>query len=343
MQPIISVVIPVYNKEKYLVCCLDSVVAQTIFKQLEVIIIDDGSTDNSFAVMQEYQQKHSNINIFQQKNVGVSATRNRGISLARGKYIYFIDADDFMDSNMLEILHNKAEKENSEITVCSLKIYNVINKRTNSLKDIFDGKGDRLFTKQESIQLLKDRMIGGSTCNKLYKLNFIRENKFFFDEGRSSAEDFVFNLECFLKTNKVVFIDKPLYHYSRMIEVSLTRTAEINKVITSIELVEETKNIFYKQKFEIDREPFNIILAVLVLDILSHYSTCLMFGLEINDDVLKQISNMKKKFLLKKFLIGSAINNKNKFKIILAQIDCYEYIYRIYYLFKKNLSGVNNE
>lgn len=334
MQPIISVVIPVYNKEKYLHRCLGSVVEQTIFTQLEVFVIDDGSTDNSFIIMQEYQQKHSNINIFRQNNAGVSATRNRGISLARGKYIYFIDADDFMEVNMLELLYKKAEQDNSEITVCNLNIYNKNTKKRSPVKTLL--QKERIFEKKESIELLTDMVIGWSICNKLYHLEFIRKNNILFAENISSAEDFLFNFNAFLKVNKVLFMDKYLYCYVRMIEDSLTRTPKVVNVKNSIRLVEKVKSLMCEQKFNLTKEPYNIILALLVLNILSYRATCFMCGVKVNDELLNQISNLKRYFLLNSKMINSNnVDKKNKFKIILCQIGCYDYFYRMYYFLNK--------
>jgi glycosyltransferase involved in cell wall biosynthesis len=107
---IISVIVPVYNAEKYLNECIDSLIGQTFFYSMEVILIDDGSTDNSPSLCDSYSQKHENIKVIHQENSGVSVARNRGIEKAQGKYIGFVDADDYVYPEMYERLFKLAEE-----------------------------------------------------------------------------------------------------------------------------------------------------------------------------------------------------------------------------------------
>ena len=118
MQPKISVIIPVYNVEKYLGECLDSILAQT-FQDFEIICVDDGSTDRSLDILQEYKRKDDRFVIFQQRHAGAGAARNHGLKLAEGKYIQFLDSDDYFEPTLLEELYTRAEKFGSDLTVCS--------------------------------------------------------------------------------------------------------------------------------------------------------------------------------------------------------------------------------
>lgn len=115
--PKISIVMPVYNSENYLRYALNSILDQT-FQDFEIICINDGSRDNSLKILKEYAQKHNNIRIYSQRNQGAGVARNKGLELARGKYIMFLDSDDVFRKEMLETLYNKAEKTNSDIVVC---------------------------------------------------------------------------------------------------------------------------------------------------------------------------------------------------------------------------------
>ena len=118
----ITVILPVYNVEKYLKQCLDSIVNQT-FKDFECLCVNDGSTDNSLSILQEYAQKDKRFKIITQKNGGTSVARNTGIKHTNTKYLTFIDSDDWITENYLEILYNKIEETNADIVRASYKFY----------------------------------------------------------------------------------------------------------------------------------------------------------------------------------------------------------------------------
>ncbi len=120
MIPKVSIIIPVYNVEKYLKECLNSVVNQTL-KEIEIICVDDGSTDNSLSILEEYAKKDNRINLLKQENSGAGAARNKGLDSARGEYIYFLDSDDFLELNAIEILYNQIAKNQADI--CFFKFY----------------------------------------------------------------------------------------------------------------------------------------------------------------------------------------------------------------------------
>ena len=119
MEDLISVIIPVYNVEKYLPECIESVLKQT-HTNLEIILVDDGSPDNSPQICDEYAQKDSRIKVIHKENGGVSSARNEGLKIAKGEWISFIDADDWVEKNFCEILLNKAVKTQSDIALCRI-------------------------------------------------------------------------------------------------------------------------------------------------------------------------------------------------------------------------------
>ena len=122
-KPLISVIIPVYNVEKYLHQCLDSIINQTL-KEIEIICVDDGSTDKSLEILKEYAKKDKRIIILQQQNQYAGVARNTGLKIAKGKYLSFLDSDDFFELNMLEEMYNKAEQDQSDIVICGWYSYN---------------------------------------------------------------------------------------------------------------------------------------------------------------------------------------------------------------------------
>ena len=117
MKKLISIIIPVYNSENYLKKCIDSVLSQT-YKDIEVIIVNDGSKDNSDKICKNYADQDSRIKYYSQKNSGVSVTRNNGIKYSSGAYIAFLDSDDYIESNFCEIMLRELEKESSDMCIC---------------------------------------------------------------------------------------------------------------------------------------------------------------------------------------------------------------------------------
>ena len=128
-EPLISVIVPVYNVEKYLGQCVDSIINQTL-KDIEIICVDDGSTDGSLDILNSYKEKDDRIIILKQKNLYAGVARNNGAKAAKGKYLSFLDSDDFFDVNMLQDMYNQAEKDKSDIVICGWKNYD---NRTNKV------------------------------------------------------------------------------------------------------------------------------------------------------------------------------------------------------------------
>lgn len=218
---IVSIIVPVYNTSNYLSKCLDSILNQTI-ENLEVIVVNDGSTDQSKRIIEEYCLKDSRIRAFHQKNQGVSAARNNGISSSKGEYLIFVDSDDYIHNEMLEELVSAARKYNALITKCD--VYYV---KRNELKEL-DYKDDNIKS-IESTEALKqlftifDETHFGYTHSKLYNRDFIVKNDLKFHNEMSFAEDTLFFLEACILAKSVVYIPKQLYYYN-LTNVSLTRT-----------------------------------------------------------------------------------------------------------------------
>lgn len=216
----ISIIIPVYNSEKYLRECLDSVLIQT-YKNIEIIIVNDGSKDESLKICREYKIKDNRIRIIDKKNEGASIARNIGIESAVGEYILFVDADDWIEPNMCEILVSNIKDSYSDIVFCNhIMEYNYkkrrvsfdLNKRIIDKKDI--GYEVILSLIEENDYNLKhERASFRSPWGKLFKLDIINNNKIRFNKDLTIGEDFIFDLE-YIKYCKSVFIeDSYLYHY----------------------------------------------------------------------------------------------------------------------------------
>ena len=180
--PLVSVIIPVYNVEQYLEQCLDSVIKQTL-KDIEIICVDDGSTDKSLEILNKYQEKDDRVTVLTQKNLRAGVARNTGLKVARGKYLSFLDSDDFFDPHMLEDMYNKAEKDKSDIVICEFREYNTITKTSvqkarikkrfvdkspfspvSVKNELFDFGGLNAWTKLFRRQLFVDNDLHFETC-----------------------------------------------------------------------------------------------------------------------------------------------------------------------------------
>lgn len=204
----ISVIIPVYNNEKYINACLDSVLKQT-HQNLEIIVIDDGSVDRSGIICDKYAKSDARIKVIHKKNAGVSAARNAGLSVATGDWISFIDSDDTMELDMYELLLKLAKEHNAEISHCGYKRFN---EEGVCIKEV---SGTHLVIEQkpeEAIQCMLDgRYFVSGLWNKLFMHSCIKGIKFC--QELKNNEDIAFNAMAFQRANLIVFCDETKYCY----------------------------------------------------------------------------------------------------------------------------------
>ena len=210
-NPVISILIPVYNVEHYISTCLDSILSQT-YTNLQVVLFDDGSKDQSLAICKEYACKNKNIEVYHQENQGVAVTRNHLLEKAKGDYVLFVDSDDWIEIDMVDYLLSFGLQKDADLVMCD----RVIN----------DKKPSR--TKPIMVELSQENAIRdflyhnyfiGSLCNKLIKTSLLHNLSF--DSEISYGEDALFCWQVLQKVNKVVVTNKQLYHY-RMNNTSLS-------------------------------------------------------------------------------------------------------------------------
>lgn len=161
--PKISIIVPVYNKEKYLKQCLDSLVFQT-YSNIEIVCVNDGSTDDSLMILQKYAKKYKNIKVINQENKGVNGARITGYNNATGKYIAWVDADDFVEIEMYEKMYNLAENDNADIVICNYNFYPKTIQTKNKWYKPFTGKIEWKFILKNTIQ-----------CNKIVKKDLLEK------------------------------------------------------------------------------------------------------------------------------------------------------------------------
>ena len=202
MKSDISIIVPIYNAENFIKKCVDSLLNQTK-KELEIILINDGSTDNTLKILKEYKDKR--IKLFSNKNQGIGKTRNFGISKATSKYIMFCDSDDYYEPNMCELMFNEAEKKNLDIVICDF------------YKEYDSGKVEPFKVASFDYTTLKEtpsliRTINLAPWNKIYKSELIKENNIMFEE-KLKYEDTPFVAKALDCAKKIGKIDKCLNHY----------------------------------------------------------------------------------------------------------------------------------
>ncbi len=204
-MPIVSVIIPVYNADKYLARCLDSLLAQTLTDWC-AICINDGSRDNSLNILQEYAARDSRIQIIDKKNAGVSAARNDGLAAATGEFIHFMDADDFIDPDFYYQMTVTANDANVDIACSGFVTDNKFSR-------------DIVYTRQTKLTSLRymvrdTYMLTDSyVWRYLFRRDFVKKNKLKFDTSLSSQEDAIFVMDAFECANGLVIVPNVFYHY----------------------------------------------------------------------------------------------------------------------------------
>jgi glycosyltransferase involved in cell wall biosynthesis len=210
MSPIkVSIIIPVYNKEKYLKDCLDSVTNQTL-SEIEIICIDDGSTDKSLDILEEYKRKDDRIKVYSYSNHGPGFARNKGLNKAHGEYIAFIDADDWIENSTLECLYSAAKKDNSDLV-----LFNALEHYTNKTKErsYYSHDIEKSFNWRQYPDIVMNNYL--IVCTKLHKKELIDKHDIKFSE-RELFEDVYFHISSIIYAESITYVNKILYHYIRL-------------------------------------------------------------------------------------------------------------------------------
>lgn len=206
MNPLISVIVPIYNVEKYLARCVDSIVNQT-YKNLEIILVDDGSPDLCPQMCDDYAEKDSRIKVVHKKNGGLSDARNAGMAVATGEYISFIDSDDYVSDDFFECLLDVMNKESSDIAECSVvKFY-----EDNRFDEFSDDLSVKTYDTQDAMSaLIAENPFHQHVWNKLYKTELVKDIPY--AVGKLNEDEF-WTYQVFGRANKVSKLNKTMYYY----------------------------------------------------------------------------------------------------------------------------------
>lgn len=206
IEPLISVIVPIYNVENYLTNCIDSIINQT-YKNLEIILINDGSTDNCGRICDEYSLIDKRIKVIHKQNEGVSIARNVGIDISEGEYVAFVDSDDYVFDDYIKVLFNAIMMHEADMSICSYATMNMCDRKKKNKKSHL--KCSVISSEIAVKKMLNFELVQGVVC-KLFKSKCIKELQF---KKYTYAEDLLFSVEFMLKQNKIVIVNQDLYCY----------------------------------------------------------------------------------------------------------------------------------
>ena len=211
-QPLVSVIVPVWNGEKYLAECMESILSQSL-RDMEIILVDDGSTDGTWALMERYAAQDGRVRILRRPNEGVSETRNAGIELSTGRYIRFVDADDHLPPDSMRLLLEKAQEADSDLVLAA---YTEVLGHRRYLRDL--GRCEDTVDNAEflrRLERLSNSFYYGVLWNKLFRGDIIRVQRVRFLSGLEWGEDFAFVMRYLAHAERIRYTAVPVYDYRR--------------------------------------------------------------------------------------------------------------------------------
>lgn len=252
MIPKISVIVAVYNAEKYLHRSVDSLLAQT-FRDFEILLVDDGSLDNSKQICDEYAVLDSRIRVFHKKNGGVSSTRQYGKERAQGDYIIHVDPDDWVELDMLEKLYQNALDTSADIVICDYFINtNIAQKYIRQAPSVLDAN---------TVLIEFFRHLHGSCCNKLVRRKFCED--IYFPKDINFCEDLIFSVCLLKKKPQISYLPKAFYHYQIDVEGSIVKSVDKSTINADLHLYDYFISLFKNDILLLDcfKRSFSLIIV----------------------------------------------------------------------------------
>mgnify|MGYP006361170599 CR=1 FL=1 len=303
----LSIIIPVFNVEKYVGACIESLYKQGISEdEFEVILINDGSTDNSLSVIQEYENQYSNITIISQKNQGLSATRNYGIKLAKGEYLLFVDSDDLIVDNTLKVmLHIAIQNQVDILKGDYVKANNQEIENGIEISNLNSYTPSVIKTGEQGFIEDYNPMYSYAVIN-FYRREFITKNKIYFLEGKY-FEDVAYTIEAYLKAQTFMAIPLQFYVY-RQNDSSIMATMSVNKLYSMNDIIaynHQQKNKIPLSKKGMEKLNYSIYASMIVnLWYLSHHHSLYPHRMEVINDLKKKVPNLYFKGSLKQRFVS---------------------------------------
>ena len=249
MAPTVSIIVPVYNAEKTIGRCIDSILGQQ-YTDFELLLVDDGSKDGSGAICDSYALADSRVQVIHKENTGVSDTRNIGISRARGVYLQFLDSDDWITPDATKLLVETARDHDCDLVISDF--YRVVGERVSRKGDIDE---DRVLTREEYAAHMMEQPADfyyGVLWNKLYRRDIVESHRLRMDPELSWCEDFMFNLEYIRHAQRFYALQVPIYYYVKTKGSLASQSLSISKTIRMKLMLFEYYNQFYKSVLDED-------------------------------------------------------------------------------------------
>lgn len=323
----VSLIIPVFNVEEYLEECLESIINQS-FSDYEVILVDDGSTDKSKSIINTYEKRFNNIKILSQNNKGVSEARNLALKHAAGEYVLYVDSDDFLKSNMLDVMVNKAEKSKADIIICNYTFYYGDDNENNRVFN-YNTLEDKLYSSNAVIDMMLNFKIQGQLWNKLFKISLLLENNFEFESGRYIQDIFpVFKV--INKSKKIGFVNEALYYY-RQRETSTVYKRNSKLVEDYYHAMNSIIEYIIENNLQVNSNSFKMFRASVLSYFIHHYTNA-----DFNN-IYKEFKKSKYISLdikIKDFIFLKGLEKSDKIRILLWKLRVFNFIKRIGYVLK---------
>ncbi|MFP3376834.1 glycosyltransferase [Bacillus sp. SIMBA_069] len=315
---LISLIIPVYNAEKFLPRCLESIRNQS-YRDLEIILVNDGSTDRSGLICDEYAQKDKRFKVIHKENGGVSSARNAALSIASGVYIGFVDPDDWIEPIMFEKLHELIQKNQVDIAICG---YTKENIDGDILQEIV-APGIKVLNRTEALNNILDiNGFRGFLCNKLFSSELFPENfEINFDENIHFCEDLLFCCKAILNAENVVYDSTPYYHYI-IHDENASKAKYSLKKLTALDALENIIHLFNIDDVDIDIKKYKSYYTHMNISLLMH-------GIQEGKIEEKHYEKLKKN--LYHFKVSDLNGSFLKVSTVIARMNV-----RLYYFIWKN-------
>ena len=299
MNKIVSIIIPVYNVEKYLIQCLESVINQT-YKDLQIILVNDGSTDRSYEICLKYSQKDNRIVFINQENKGSASAKNNGLKIANGYYIGFLDSDDFIELDTIEYMVNMIERNNADIVQCD---FSNIYKNTQEIIDD-DILKERVLSSEKFLDIFLKDWKSSLFWNKLFKKEILKD--IYFKEGRCIDDEF-FTYKCVMRAKLISISNKKVYNY-RIRKSSIMKSEVSQRQILKdrIDYLSERYNIISKNYKDLDSSYLENMLIYFLIISKDYY---------IDEDLINYIKYKLKHIKINKIL-ATHMEKGVKFNII---------------------------
>lgn len=325
MSKIISIIVPIYKVEKYLDRCINSILNQT-FKDFELILVDDGSPDRCGDICEKYAKKDKRIKVIHKENGGLSDARNVGLDIATGKFIGFIDSDDFIHKDMYMVLYDAIIKSKSDISQCKFKYFSKEDELNKNI--INDGKYEIYNNINAIEEIIDNKNLNTNVWNKLYKRELFNDIRF--PKGKIHEDEFV-TYKVFYRAKTVSYVNKELYYYFSN-DTGIMKNLNINSKFDWIEAIEERNEFLLSIK---EKSLFNKSNSYLFFNLIKiRYNIKKSEELK-NKSQMYNLVNEKIKYSLNEISDKSSYSKLNKIVISLMKLNFNFVVFYDFYNYKR--------